>query len=153
MIKIPRKFDLVVGRGEGDTPLNAFDAALLDAGIGNLNLVRVSSILPQGAELVPGMWIEPGTLAPTAYGYITETTPGQTIAAAVGVGIADSKTFGVIMEFEGYCTKEEAEKKVRLMIEDGFKMRNLPLNDLLIRGIEHEVKEIGSVLAAVVMGY
>ncbi|HBG22160.1 MAG TPA: pyruvoyl-dependent arginine decarboxylase, partial [Peptococcaceae bacterium] len=41
MLPVPSKFNLVTGSGEGATPLNAFDAALLDAGIGNLNLVRV----------------------------------------------------------------------------------------------------------------
>jgi arginine decarboxylase len=50
VLPVPSKFDLVVGSGEGATPLNSFDAALLDAGIGNLNLVRVSSILPPGAQ-------------------------------------------------------------------------------------------------------
>ena len=35
-----------VGHAEGGTPLNAFDNALLAAGIGNINLVKVSSIIP-----------------------------------------------------------------------------------------------------------
>ncbi len=35
------------GSAEGTTPLNAFDNALLAAGIGNINLVKVSSILPR----------------------------------------------------------------------------------------------------------
>ena len=34
------------GRAEGGTTLNAFDNALLAAGIGNINLIKVSSILP-----------------------------------------------------------------------------------------------------------
>ena len=40
------------GRAEGGTPLNAFDNALLAAGIGNINLIKVSSILPPGVELI-----------------------------------------------------------------------------------------------------
>ena len=51
MIPIPTKFSLVVGHGEGDKKLTAFDAALLDAGIGNMNLLRVSSVLPPGVFL------------------------------------------------------------------------------------------------------
>src|SRR5206468_7432297 len=39
------------GNAEGSTPLNAFDNALLAAGIGNINLVRISSILPPGVDL------------------------------------------------------------------------------------------------------
>lgn len=153
MLRVPRKFDLVVGRGEGTTPLNAFDAALLDAGIGNLNLVRVSSILPPGVQLSPGLQIAPGTPTPTAYGYITSSTPGQVIAASVGVGISNRETYGVIMEYEGFCTKEEAETRVRLMVEEGFQMRNLSLKEVLVQGIDHKVEKIGSVFAAVIMDY
>lgn len=152
MLPVPSKFNLVTGSGEGVTPLNAFDGALLDAGIGNLNLVRVSSILPPGAQNYPGLQILPGTLTPTAYGYITSSSPGQMIAAAVGVGISED-TYGVIMEYEGCCTKEEAEKKVQMMVEDGFRMRNLRLKEVIVRGIGHRVEKIGSVIAAVVLGY
>ncbi len=152
MFPVPNKYKLVVGHGEGTTPLNAFDAALIDAGIGNLNLVRVSSILPPNAQLTPNLWIPPGTPSFTAYGYLTSSTPGQMIAAAIGVGISPD-TYGVIMEFEGNCTKEEAEEQVRAMVEEGFRMRSLPLKEVLVQGIAHQVQETGAVIAAVVMGY
>lgn len=45
-----RHYTLVGGSGEGATRLNAFDAALLDAGVGNTNLIKLSSILPPGLE-------------------------------------------------------------------------------------------------------
>ncbi|HHV35270.1 MAG TPA: arginine decarboxylase, pyruvoyl-dependent [Syntrophomonadaceae bacterium] len=153
MLQVPSKFTLVAGHGEGMTPLNSFDAALLDAGIGNLNLVRVSSILPPRAQLSPALQIIPGSLTPTAYGYLTSNNPGQVIAAAVGVGISSSDTYGVIMEYEGYCTKEEAERQVRAMVEEGFRMRSLQLKEVLVQGIDHRVEKTGSVIAAVVLGY
>jgi arginine decarboxylase len=34
------------GRGEGPTPLAAFDAALRDAGVSNYNLIALSSVIP-----------------------------------------------------------------------------------------------------------
>src|SRR5215467_2495625 len=40
------------GAAEGDTELNAFDNALLAAQVGNLNLIRVSSVLPQDATIL-----------------------------------------------------------------------------------------------------
>jgi len=149
---VPSKFKLVVGRGEGRTPLNAFDAALIDAGIGNLNLVRVSSILPPDAQFTPDLWIPPGTPTFTAYGYLTSTTPGEMIAAAIGVGISPD-TYGVIMEYEGYCTKEEAEEQVRAMVEEGFRLRSLPLKEVLVKGVAYRVQETGAVIAAAVLGY
>lgn len=46
------KIYLCTGRGEGPTPLAAFDAALLDAGIGNHNLIYLSSVIPPDSEIV-----------------------------------------------------------------------------------------------------
>ena len=40
------------GHAEGGTTLNAFDNALLAAGIGNINLIKVSSILPPDVPVV-----------------------------------------------------------------------------------------------------
>ena len=37
------------GQGTGGTTLSAFDAALADAGIANLNLLTLSSVIPSGA--------------------------------------------------------------------------------------------------------
>ena len=46
IFKTPTQYFLVSGASDGYMPLNAFDGALLQAGIGNTNLVRMSSIVP-----------------------------------------------------------------------------------------------------------
>ena len=46
------KVSITSGKSEGPTKLNAFDNALLDAGIGNVNLIPVSSIIPASAKIV-----------------------------------------------------------------------------------------------------
>ncbi|MGB9826656.1 MAG: pyruvoyl-dependent arginine decarboxylase, partial [Desulfofundulus sp.] len=117
MLPTPTRFTLVAGAGEGLTPLNAFDRALLEAGAGNVNLIRVSSILPPDAQYVEELSLPPGALVPVAYGAITSTTPGDIIAAAVAVGIPE-KGFGVIMEYSGHTSRQEAEKIIREMVED-----------------------------------
>ena len=108
------------------TLLNSFDNALLEAGIGNVNLVRISSILPPGG-IRPDMVI-PGSLVPTAYGYVISEKPGEKIAACVGIGFS-SDTFGVIMEYAGKGSKEDAEAKIKAM-ESAFAARNMPLVDV-----------------------
>lgn len=40
------------GRGIGCTEISAFDAALWDAGIGDYNLLPLSSVIPAGSEVV-----------------------------------------------------------------------------------------------------
>src|ERR1700758_3341681 len=88
------------GNAEGSTPLNAFDNALLAAGIGNINLVRISSILPPGLEVVPLPRIKPGAIVPTAFAAQTGEVPGEVVAAAVGwARPEDPAKNGVIMEF------------------------------------------------------
>ena len=44
--KTYQQFFFATGHAEGATPLNAFDGALLASGIGNTNLIKISSILP-----------------------------------------------------------------------------------------------------------
>ena len=69
------KASVTAGTAEGGTPLNAFDNALLAAGIGNVNLIKVSSIVPPDVDIVDLPKIKPGALVPTAYAAMTSTTP------------------------------------------------------------------------------
>ncbi len=50
IIQTPTKFFLVSGSSEGFSLLNAFDGALLASGVGDTNLVKLSSILPPGCK-------------------------------------------------------------------------------------------------------
>ncbi len=152
MLSTPRKFTLVAGGAEGPTELNAFDNALLAAGIGNLNLLRVSSILPPQAEFVEELDIAPGSLTPIAYGSLVGTVPGEIISAAIGVGFT-SGSYGVIMEYSGYCGKKEAETKVLAMVENAFQQRNIPLEKTMVKSVEWKVERIAAVFAGVVLWY
>ncbi|HVB10402.1 MAG TPA: arginine decarboxylase, pyruvoyl-dependent [Bacillota bacterium] len=152
MLPTPKRVKLAAGSSEGTTPLNAFDGALLAAGIGNLNLLKVSSILPPGCVLDPEFAIPPGSLTPTAFGTLTAEEPGTRIAAAIGVGFS-ADDYGVIMEFEGPVSRAEAEERVTLMVREGFAMRGKALTDLHVLGVEHTVKRVGSVIAAAVLWY
>ena len=153
MLATPNKFALVGATAEGCTELNAFDKCLLASGIGNLNLLRVSSILPPNTKLVEKLEIPPGSLTPTAYGYITSRVPGEIISAAVAVGINSEDSYGVIMEYSGKCTLTEAEATIRRMVEEAFAVRGIPLNKILVKAVEHKVEKCGCAFAAVPLWY
>jgi len=153
MLPTPTKFALVSGTSDGSSKLNAFDHALLDAGVGNCNLLKVSSILPPRAKLVADLHIPPGSLLPIAYGSLCLDSPGELIAAAVGVGIGDPENYGVIMEYSGRTTKDEAEKQIKRMVEEAFAKRGLGLSQILVRAVEHKVENTGCAFAAVVLWY
>lgn len=152
MLPKPTKITLVAGAAEGETELTAFDKALLSAGIGNLNLIRVSSILPPACEYVEQLDIPPGTLTPTAYGWTASSRPGELIAAAVGVGFSGND-YGTIMEFSGRCSAAEAEQMVTKMVHEAFAVRGLKLAEVKTAAAEIRVEKIGAVVAAAVLWY
>jgi arginine decarboxylase len=140
------------GNAEGSTPLNAFDNALLVAGIGNINLIKVSSILPPGVELVPLPRIKPGALVPTAYAAMTSEVPGEVVAAAVGwARPQDPAKNGVIMEYHDKATREEAERMIVQMLEEAFRVRGETIRDMRVFAVEHRVERTGCALAAVTL--
>ncbi len=144
-----RRLYLVAGKAEGPTPLNAFDNALLEAGIGDVNLIKVSSIVPPQADVrLEKPNLPKGALVPCVYAERTSETPGERIAVALAVGLAEDG-FGVVMESEGVTAAEATEKAVR-MVEEAFRIRRLPLKRVLQVAVEHQVVQCGSVVAACV---
>ena len=156
MVKTPNIYTLVKGASEGRTRLNAFDQALLNAGVGDTNLMRMSSILPPAAKQVNvnEITLPKGGLIPLAYATIDSTTPGQLISASIAVGIPeDDREPGVIMEFEDHAPLTNVEEIVRQMVVDGFEYRNRKLKEIKSLGVEHKVERCGSVFAAAVLWY
>jgi len=150
----PKKAILLAASAEGGTKLNAFDNALLKMGIGNVNLVKLSSIIPAYIEWINELPknIPVGMLLPTVYAHIESDEPGSTITAALGVGISEGNEGGLIYEYSGYCTKEEAEKMVHKMVEEGFKVRGWKLKEFKVAVAEIMVKDRpAAAIAAVVM--
>ncbi|HHV52390.1 MAG: arginine decarboxylase, pyruvoyl-dependent [Synergistales bacterium] len=154
MLPLPTLYMLVVGKGEGKKKLTAFDVALLDAGIGNMNLLRVSSVLPPGCTLASRLDIPAGSLLPVAYGSITSDVPGERIAAAIGVGVPEDPALsGMIMEFSAFTSADEASLRVEEMVREAFAFRGYPLKEVKVKAIEHVVDECGAVIAACPLFY
>jgi len=149
MWEVPKAVSLVAGSGEARTELNAFDRALMDAGIANMNFLRVTSILPAGADVVPVRKFIPGTLIPAVYARIASHTPGEQIAAAIAIGISRGD-HGVVMEYEARGTARDAEVAVRAMVEEAMAFRELRVDDIIVACKAHVVQRIGCAIAAVV---
>lgn len=149
MWDLPRAASAVAGSGEGRTELTAFDRALMDAGIANLNFLRVTSIVPAATRLIPVPAFTPGMLTPAVYARISSHVPGERIAAAVGVGLS-AQSYGVVMEYSHSGTGENAESIVRGMVEEAMALRDLPVAEIRVAVAEHVVQRIGCVVAAVV---
>jgi len=156
VIETPTHFYLCAGTSEGYTELNAFDGALLDAGIGNTNLVKMSSILPPSCIQVEPLKIPDdipyGSLLPVAYSAKGSDMPGAIISASVAVAIpVDAKKPGLIMEYSSPGRKDIAERIVREMAQHGMKQRGETVKEIISIAIEIEVTRIGAAFAAVVL--
>lgn len=124
-------YTMVAGKGRGKTQLTAFDNALQYAKVGDYNLIKVSSILPPKAEESKNIVVEKGSILPIAYGNIVSEEIGKEIVAAVGVGIPkNQEEIGVIMEYSGYEGKEQAELKVKNMIEEAMENRKIEILEI-----------------------
>lgn len=122
-------YKIDAGHGTGNHRLNAFDRALLDAGCGNYNLLRVSSILPPAAVQSKTISLPEGSLLSVAYASVM-AEPGQygesVISAAVAIGIPEDKTqVGVIMEYSSRCDKQQAINQVVSMVKTAMADRGI----------------------------
>ena len=132
---IATKYVMTSGIGVSEGRLASFDKALLKAGIGNYNLVRLSSILP--AHCINSTLKElrkdvaEGSLLPTAYSTITSELPGEHIASSIGYGLSDDpENVGVIMEYSNKgITADQARAKVQAMLEEAFAARGWTLKE------------------------
>jgi arginine decarboxylase len=149
---IPDIHFLCAGASEGETELNSFDGALLEAGIGDTNLIKMSSILPPNSKEVEPFQVKPGSFLPLAYASITSSEPGETISSAIAIAIPDDRSInGVIMEHHNHAPLEFVEKKVVEMAENAMKMRGITKFTVQSKGVEHKVESIATAFAAVVL--
>ena len=152
LIARPDKYFLAAGYGEGSSPLNAFDHALIKAGIGNTNLLRISSILPPGARELRPASLPYGALVPTAYADETSEVAGTMVAAAVACGVpADPALPGVIMEHHLQGPEELCRQEVVRKVEEAFAIRGYRLAEVKAVSASGVVQKVGSAVAAVVL--
>jgi len=154
IVKTPTKFFLVSGSSDGFSLLNAFDGALLASGVGDTNLVRMSSILPPGCtEIKPRPAALPqGALVPVAYASLTSDAPGEIISAAVAIGIPeDPNLAGLIMEYSARAEENVVLEQVKKMAEKGMELRKRPIKEIMAISATYRVVDIGAVFAGVVL--
>ncbi|MAS33695.1 MAG: pyruvoyl-dependent arginine decarboxylase [Anaerolineaceae bacterium] len=108
------------GVGEGPTTLAAFDAALLDAGVANYNLIYLSSIIPPGSQIECARYVTPAD----EYGHrlyvvmarAIAQQPGEKAWAGVGWTQNEEDGRGLFVELEG-GSKEEVETAIHSTLD------------------------------------
>lgn len=150
---LAEEYAMSSGVGVSEKRLPSFDKALLDANVGNYNLVRLSSILPAHCKRVNindiQKHIPEGSLLPTAYATISCSEYGQKLASAIGVGYpADDSKVGVIMEYSNTgITGKQAEETIREMVREAFWERRWELDRIEVISAEAVVEKEGSTVS------
>lgn len=107
--------------GEGPTPVAAFDAALRAAGIANLNLIRLSSVIPPGSTIEVRLDEARSPVGESAgwgdrhyvvYADARADVPGEIAAACVGWVQEPETGAGLFVEIDG-----NDEAQVRSQVE------------------------------------
>ena len=108
---IPQRLFLTKGTGKHKEKLTSFEAALRDAGIAPFNIVRVSSILPPGAKIMPrakGLQdLSPGEIIHAVMAESSTNEPHRLIAASIGVAVPSERDkYGYLSEYHSYGETE-----------------------------------------------
>jgi len=117
---LPAKIFLTKGSGQHKEKLVSFEKALREAGISPFNLVRVSSILPPGCELVPrekGLkLLSPGQVVFLVMSENATNEGQRLISASIGMAVPKGrKSYGYLAEHEGFG---QAQKDAGRYTED-----------------------------------
>lgn len=150
----PNNYIISSGFGIDKYQLVSFDKALINAGISNYNLVKVSSILPAGCKAAKKIFLKEGSMLLVAYGSISSNEMGKRLASAISVAIPQKQSdIGVIMEYSDFCTAQQAEETVLEMAQIAMKNHNIKVKDIICSSEEKVVQknEFVTVISAISM--
>ena len=143
------KIAIVSGKDEGPTKLNAFDNALTDAGIGDVNLIKVSSMLAGNAKIEELPQLKPGSMVNCVLSEVTSDTPGDKITAVIAIAIGEK--LGCVVETTGINkTEEELIKEAEMMVTYMMEKRGVEIKEMKVESSTTTVEKTASVVASVV---
>ena len=133
LVPVPTRFFVTSGKGINKTSeLNAFDLALLQAGIGEQNLVSVSSVLPSGIRQVDR--------EPIARGAITHAVlsrhgggEGEVISAGIAYAFRTDGEGGYVAEGHLHGTQKSLKEFLKWRMEEIAHFRGVELRRIRYR--------------------
>lgn len=152
MLEVPTKFFVTSGRAVSRvTDLNAFDKALLNAGMGEQNLVSVSSILPAAVKQIPKKKMPRGAIVHCVLAQM-RGSEGETISAGIAYAYRKDKQGGYVAEGHGHMNKKAMREILQWKLEEMAKLRGIELGPIKykIEELSIPMDHYGVCLAAVV---
>ncbi|WP_407463355.1 pyruvoyl-dependent arginine decarboxylase [Methanobrevibacter sp.] len=140
---------IVSGNSEGPTELNAFDNALYEAEIGDVNLIKVSSMLEANTKVEKLPKLKAGSMVNCVLSSLTSKNKGEELVACIAVAIGEE--LGCAVETNGINQNAEDVKSEAIeMVKYMMNKRGVEIKELVVEEAHHTVDEIGSAIAAVI---
>jgi len=152
LLPLPKHFFVTAGRATSKvSELNAFDQALLNAGIGEQNIVSVSSTLPQGIKRIPPCDITRGAIVFCVLAQ-EKGNEGETISAGIAYGFRDDDEGGYVAEGHLKGDKKSLKEILRWKLDEMAKLRDVEIRRANYKIINLTVPfdHYGSCIAALV---
>lgn len=132
IIKAPSAFYMAAGRGAAAYPLLAFDRALKYAEVSDLNLIKVTSVLPANCSRMDYVPILPaGRISPAVMSKCETSVCKTTVSAAIAVAIPkDPNKSGVFFEESGIMELSVAIERASNMCRQAMKDRGTEVLDV-----------------------
>ncbi|MFZ0699294.1 MAG: pyruvoyl-dependent arginine decarboxylase [Thermoplasmata archaeon] len=133
LVPIPTRFFVTSGRGINKTSeLNAFDLALLKAGIGEQNLVSVSSVLPIGIRQIDRAEIARGAITHCVLARHSGGE-GEVISTGIAFGFRTDGEGGYIAEGHLHGTQKSLKEFLKWRMEEIAHFRGVELKRIYYR--------------------
>ncbi|HEQ79187.1 MAG TPA: pyruvoyl-dependent arginine decarboxylase [Euryarchaeota archaeon] len=152
MLPIPTRFFVTEGKAVSPvSDLNAFDEALLDAGIGELNLVSVSSILPIEIKKVPRRKLPMGAITHTVLAQ-QRGNEGEMISAGIAYAFRKDGNGGYVAEGHIHGTKKALKEILEWKMNEMARLRDVEFGTIHYKMAELSVPmdHYGTCLAALI---
>lgn len=152
MLQMPNRFFVTSGRAVSKvTDLNAFDEALLNAGIGEQNLVYVSSILPEGIKQTRRLDLPMGAITHCVLAQ-QRGGEGEMISAGIAYGFRDDGIGGYVAEGHIHGTGKALREVLEFKMAEMSKLRGVKFKsiDFKIEELSIPMDHYGVCLAALV---
>ncbi len=152
LVPVPSRFFVTSGKGINKTSeLNSFDLALGEAGIGEQNLVSVSSVLPIGIRQVERTTIARGAITHAVLARMGGGE-GEVISAGIAYGFRTDGQGGYVAEGHVHGTQKSLKEFLRWRMEEIAQYRGVELKRIRYRTEELVIPQdnYGTCIAACV---
>ena len=139
MLTLPKEFFVTSGKASSKvSDLNAFDRALLNARIGEQNLVSVSSVLPAGIKEVRPRDLPLGAITYCVLAQM-HGGEGELISAGIAYAFRKDGKGGYVSEGHMYGTGKALNEILEWKMEEMARLRSLELDTVKYKIEELEI--------------